>query len=44
VVLIIPADLDQQLDVQQLQAQDLRLAPLLGYSLASLLAAVRPAS
>ncbi|MDP3844913.1 MAG: spermidine synthase [Pseudomonas sp.] len=44
VVLIIPADLEQQLDVPQLQAQDLRLAPLLGYSLASLLAAVRPAS
>ncbi len=44
VVLIIPADLGQQLDVPQLQAQDLRLAPLLGYSLGSLLAAVRPAS
>src|SRR3990167_307490 len=40
VVLIIPADLNQQLDLQQLQAQDLRLAPLLGYSLGSLLAAV----
>jgi spermidine synthase len=44
VVLIIPADIEQVLDVQRLREQDARLAPLLGYSLASLLTAMRPAS
>jgi hypothetical protein len=44
VVLIIPADIEQALDVQHLREQDARLAPLLGYSLASLLTAMRPAS
>jgi hypothetical protein len=44
VVLIIPADIDQQLDLSYLHEQDQRLAPHLGYSLASLLAVLRPAS
>ncbi|MGQ7814241.1 spermidine synthase [Metapseudomonas furukawaii] len=44
VVLFVPADLDQELDVDALRARAERLAPSLGYSLQSLLDVMRPAS
>ena len=44
VILIIPADLEQELDLLDLKARDEQLAPLMGYSLLSLIKAVRPAS
>ncbi len=44
VILIIPADLEQELELQDLQARDEQLAPQLGYSLLPLIKAVRPAS
>lgn len=44
VILIIPADLEQELDLLDLKARDEQLAPQLGYSLLSLIKAVRPAS
>ncbi|MNG32293.1 hypothetical protein D3C84_1182680 [compost metagenome] len=44
VVLFVPADLDQALDLDTLKARADALAPVLGYSLQSLLDVVRPAS
>ena len=44
VILIIPADLEQELDLLDLKARDEQLAPLMGYSLLPLIKAVRPAS
>ncbi len=44
VILIVPADLEQELDLLDLKARDEQLAPQLGYSLLSLIKAVRPAS
>ncbi|MCW3150379.1 spermidine synthase [Stutzerimonas stutzeri] len=44
VVLLVPADLEQALDVDGLQQRAAALAPRLGYSLDYLIAALRPAS
>ncbi len=44
VVLLVPADLEQQLDFDELRRRDALLAPQFGYSLESLIKAVRPAS
>lgn len=44
VVLLVPADLEQQLDFQRLQSRIEALAPRLGYSLAELMRSLRPAS
>nr|WP_286010279.1 spermidine synthase [Serpens gallinarum] len=44
VALLVPADLDQELDMQGLRARAEALAPRLGYSLDTLLDALRPAS
>lgn len=44
VVLFVPADLDQSLDVAALRERAAALAPRLGYSLDSLIDALRPAS
>ena len=44
VILLIPASLEQQLDTQAVTARCEELAPRLGYSLQSLLDAIRPAS
>ena len=44
VVLFVPADLDQVLDVAALRERATALAPRLGYSLDSLIDALRPAS
>lgn len=44
VILIVPADLDQELDVASLNARAEELAPRLGYSLASLIKDLRPAT
>lgn len=44
VILLVPADLEQTLDMAQLTAKAESLAPQLGYSLQSLLNALRPAS
>ncbi|WP_271407863.1 spermidine synthase [Pseudomonas sp. Q1-7] len=44
VVLLVPADLDQTLDLDALKARADALAPALGYSLQSLLDVLRPAS
>src|SRR3990167_3891748 len=44
VVLLVPADLDQQLDQDELLRRDELLAPQLGYSLRSLIQALRPAT
>ncbi|HSX86989.1 MAG TPA: spermidine synthase [Pseudomonas sp.] len=44
VVLLVPADLEQQLDLDELRRRDQALAPRLGYSLQSLIAALRPAT
>ncbi len=44
VILMIPADLDQHLDLAGLSARAEALAPSLGYSLQSLIGAIRPAT
>jgi hypothetical protein len=44
VILMVPADLDQDLDIDALTARAQALAPRLGYSLESLIKAVRPAT
>ena len=44
VVLLIPADLEQDLDMGCLQMRAGELAPRLGYSLQPLIEALRPAS
>jgi hypothetical protein len=44
VVLLVPADLEQQLDQDELLRRDDLLAPRLGYSLRSLIQALRPAT
>jgi spermidine synthase len=44
VVLLIPADLEQRLDMVRLQARAAELAPRLGYSLQPLIDALRPAT
>lgn len=44
VVLFVPADLEQSLDLEQLRIRAAALAPRLGYTLDSLIAALRPAS
>jgi len=44
VILMIPADLDQALDIDALTARAEALAPQLGYSLLSLIKTVRPAT
>ncbi|MDZ5602144.1 spermidine synthase [Pseudomonas sp. RP23018S] len=44
VILLVPADLDQHLDVDGLKARAAALAPQLGYSLERLIQAIRPAS
>lgn len=44
VVLLVPADLDQELDFDGLRQRSEALAPRLGYSLDYLIAALRPAS
>ncbi|HEY0286857.1 MAG TPA: spermidine synthase [Pseudomonas sp.] len=44
VILIVPADLDQTLDFDALSERAEGLAPQLGYSLAALIKALRPAS
>nr|MBF6624538.1 spermidine synthase [Stutzerimonas stutzeri] len=44
VVLFVPADLEQVLDLDGLRQRAAELAPRLGYSLDSLIAALRPAS
>ena len=43
-VLLIPADLEQRLDLGRLQMRAGELAPRLGYSLQPLIAALRPAT
>lgn len=44
VVLLVPADLEQELDFQRLQSRIEALAPRLGYSLVGLMRSLRPAS
>jgi len=44
VILLVPADLDQELDLAALSARAEGLAPQLGYSLHSLIKAIRPAT
>jgi hypothetical protein len=44
VVVLVPADLEQMLDVADLRQRAEALAPRLGYSLDSLIEALRPAS
>ena len=44
VILLVPADLEQRLDLGDLQARAATLAPQLGYSLQPLIEALRPAS
>ena len=44
VILMVPADLDQQLDLPALQARAEALKPQLGYSLLDLIGQVRPAT
>jgi spermidine synthase len=44
VVVLVPADLEQQLDLAGLRSRAETLAPRLGYSLDSLIGALRPAS
>ena len=43
-VLLVPADIDQELDLDELHRRNAALAPQFGYSLESLIKAVRPAS
>ena len=44
VILLVPADLDQTLDLPGLRARAEALAPRLGYSLQPLIEVIRPAS
>lgn len=44
VILLVPADLEQSLSLDELSARAGRLAPRLGYSLQTLIDAIRPAS
>ncbi|BCQ63805.1 hypothetical protein PBOI14_55550 [Pseudomonas sp. Boi14] len=44
VILIVPSDLDQELDLPGLNARAQALAPRLGYSLQPLIKAIRPAT
>ena len=44
VILMVPADLEQTLDIDALTARAQALAPRLGYSLESLIKAIRPAT
>ncbi|MNE55458.1 hypothetical protein D3C80_1502930 [compost metagenome] len=44
VILIVPSELDQELDMDGLIARAETLAPRLGYSLQSLIKAIRPAT
>lgn len=44
VVVLVPADLEQMLDLADLRQRAEALAPRLGYSLDSLIEALRPAS
>ena len=44
VILMVPAELDQTLDLDALTARAQDLAPRLGYSLESLIKAIRPAT
>ncbi|AMB78805.1 spermidine synthase [Pseudomonas sp. Lz4W] len=44
VILLVPSDLDQTLDIEALTARAQALAPRLGYSLDSLIKAIRPAT
>ncbi|MGA8136711.1 MAG: spermidine synthase, partial [Pseudomonas gingeri] len=44
VILIVPADLDQELDLRGLQSRADELAPRLGYSLQTLIGEIRPAT
>lgn len=44
VILLVPADLEQTLDIDALTARAQALAPRLGYSLESLIKAIRPAT
>ena len=44
VILLVPGDLDQTLDMDALMARAQALAPRLGYSLESLIKAIRPAT
>lgn len=43
-ILLVPADLEQVLDLQALRARAESLAPRLGYSLDYLIKAIRPAT
>ena len=44
VILLVPADLEQTLDIDALTVRAQTLAPRLGYSLESLIKAIRPAT
>jgi hypothetical protein len=44
VILVVPSELDQQLDMDGLIARAEGLAPRLGYSLQSLIKCIRPAT
>jgi hypothetical protein len=44
VVLLIPADADQEIDFAELRRRNVLLAPQFGYSLESLINVVRPAT
>jgi hypothetical protein len=44
VILLVPADLEQMLDLDGLRARAEALTPQLGYSLASLIREIRPAT
>ncbi|MNY48844.1 hypothetical protein D3C86_1842150 [compost metagenome] len=44
VILMVPADLEQNLDMAALSARAEALAPRLGYSLQSLIGQIRPAT
>ena len=43
-ILLVPSELDQELDMQALTARAEDLAPRLGYSLQALIKAIRPAT
>ncbi len=44
VILLVPSELDQEVDLQALSARAEALAPRLGYSLQPLITAIRPAT
>jgi len=44
VILLVPSELDQELDLDALSARAEALAPRLGYSLQPLIKAIRPAT